>query len=67
MTETIAKAAEFAFLGAHMKVRRSSTTLQVQWYAPLDNWFKLNSNGSSMGIWVEQAEEDLSETRRENG
>ena len=48
-TETIAKAAEFAFLGAHTKVRRSSTTIQVQWYAPLDNWFKLNSNGSSMG------------------
>ena len=49
MTETIAKASEFAFLVAHMKVRRSSTTIQVQWYAPLDNWFKLNSNGSSMG------------------
>ena len=49
MTETIAKAAEFAFLGAHTKVRCSLTTIQVQGYAPLDNWFKLNSNGSSMG------------------
>ena len=29
MTETIAKAAEFAFLGAHTKARRSSTTIQV--------------------------------------
>ena len=48
-TETIAKATEFAFLGAHTKVRCSLTTIQVQGYAPLDNWFKLNSNGSSMG------------------
>ena len=49
MTETIAKVAEFAFLGAHTKARCSLTTIQVQWYAPPDNWFKSNSDGSSMG------------------
>ena len=30
-------------------LRRYLTTIQVQWYAPPDNWFKPNSDGSSMG------------------
>ena len=49
MTETLAKAAEFAFLGAHTKARRFTTSIQVRWNAPPDKWFKLNSDGSSMG------------------
>ena len=49
ITETLAKASEFAFLGAHTKVRRPTTSVQVRWHPPSENWFRLNSNGSSMG------------------
>jgi len=53
MTETLAKAAEFAFLGAHTKARRITTSIQVRWNAPPDRWFKLNSDGSPWEIRAE--------------
>ena len=37
MTETLARASEFAFLGAHTKVRRPTAS----WHPHLENWFKL--------------------------
>lgn len=49
MTETLAKASEFAYLGLNDRVRRSIIPIQVRWFPPTDNWFKLNSDGSSMG------------------
>nr|POE64125.1 putative ribonuclease h protein [Quercus suber]POF10141.1 putative ribonuclease h protein [Quercus suber] len=49
MTEAFAKASEFAYLGLNDKVRHSIIPIQVQWFPPPNNWFKLNSDGSSMG------------------
>ncbi|KAK9983940.1 hypothetical protein SO802_033465 [Lithocarpus litseifolius] len=31
------------------KLQRMLTVIQVQWYPPPDDWFKLNSDGSSLG------------------
>lgn len=47
--EVIAKAAEFAFLGVNGKHARMRTTIQVRWNLPPTHWFKLSSDGSSMG------------------
>ena len=51
--ETLAKAFEFAFLGLNEKLQCTLAVIQVQWYLPPspphDNWFKLNSDGSSLG------------------
>ena len=49
MAETIAKASKFAFLGVNEGHHRSLTTIQVRWLPPPKHWFKLNSNGSSLG------------------
>ena len=49
MVEAIAKAAEFAFLGVNERLRCSLTVIQIWWHPPPENWFKLNSNGSSLG------------------
>ena len=45
----IAKAAEFACLGMNGKVAMVKTTIKVKWILPPAQWFKLNSDGSSMG------------------
>nr|POE45635.1 putative ribonuclease h protein [Quercus suber] len=47
--EVTAKAAEFAFLGVNGKHARMRTTIQVRWNPPPTHWFKLSSDGSSMG------------------
>ena len=47
--ETISKATEFVFLGLENKHHTHQTTIQVKWIAPLMNWYKVNSNGSSLG------------------
>ena len=43
------KALEFAsFLGLNGKMRPPLTSIQVRWIPPPDNWFKLNTYGSSL-------------------
>ncbi|KAK9988324.1 hypothetical protein SO802_028563 [Lithocarpus litseifolius] len=49
MAETIAKAFEFAFLGLNERHCHSLTTIQVWCLPPPEHWFKLNSDGSSLG------------------
>ncbi|KAK7854343.1 ubiquitin-conjugating enzyme e2 22 [Quercus suber] len=48
-TETLAKAFEFANLGLNERLRRPVSSIQVRWYSPPANWFKLNSDSSSLG------------------
>ena len=45
---TMAKATEFAFVGVNGKRTRSKTIIKVGWVPPPINWFKLNSDGSSL-------------------
>ena len=47
-TETISKATEFAFLGLDDKYHTHQATIWVKWIAPLVNWYKVNSDGSSL-------------------
>ena len=47
--DTIAKATEFAFFGVNGKVKRLVVSIQVRWHPPPVNWYKLNSDGSSLG------------------
>ena len=49
MVETVYKAFKFAFLGLNERHRHSLTVIQVQWLPPSEHWFKLNSDGSSLG------------------
>ena len=46
---TLAKATEYAFLGINGRPRCSFSSILVKWLRPPENWFKLNSNGSSFG------------------
>ena len=47
--ETMAKASEFLYPGMNGKQTQAKVKIQVQWQPPPTNWFKLNSDGSSMG------------------
>ena len=47
--ETLAKAAEMAYLGITEKHVKAKTKIQVRRLPPPFSWMKLNSNGSSMG------------------
>ena len=47
-SDTLAKATEFAFLGPSRKLRRTRTIINVKWNQPPANWYKLNSDGSSL-------------------
>ena len=47
--ETLAKTSKFLYLGMNGKQTRAKMKIQVQWLPPPTNWFKLNSNGSSLG------------------
>ena len=47
--ETISKATEFVFLGLENKHHTHQTIIRVKWIALLMNWYKVNSNGSSLG------------------
>lgn len=49
MTEMLAKAFEFAYLGLNDRVRPSVISIKVWWSPPPKSWFKLNSDGSSLG------------------
>lgn len=49
IVETLAKAFEFANLGLNERLRRPVSSIQVRWYSPPANWFKLNSDSSSLG------------------
>lgn len=40
---------EFAFLGINEKSVASRNTIQVKWTKPPSNWYKVNSDGSSLG------------------
>ena len=45
----MAKASEFLYPGMNWKQTWAKVKIQVQWQPPPTNWFKLNSDGSSMG------------------
>ena len=47
--QSLARAAEVAYLGLSEKQSSGRTRIQVKWLPPPLNWFKLNSDGSSMG------------------
>ena len=47
--ETLAKATEFFYIGINGKQIRTKQKIQVRWLCPLPNWFKLNTDGSSLG------------------
>lgn len=47
--EIITKATEFAFLGLDGKTHTHQVTIQVKWFAPPVNWYKVNSDDSSLG------------------
>ncbi|XP_075649824.1 uncharacterized protein LOC142620320 [Castanea sativa] len=49
LDETLARAAKVAYLGINGKQTPIRNKIQVKWIPPSSNWFKLNSNGSSMG------------------
>ena len=46
---SLVRAAEVAYLGLSRKKSSSRSLIQVKWLPPPLNWFKLNSDGSSMG------------------
>ena len=48
-TETFAMASEIAYLGLNEKKATTQHTIQVKWLWPPINWFKVNSDGSSLG------------------
>ena len=45
----MAKAIEFAFLGANDRPGGHHTTIKINWHHLLKNWVKLNTNGFSIG------------------
>ena len=45
----MAKAIEFAFLGANDRPGGHHTTIKINWHHPPKNWVKLNTNGFSIG------------------
>ncbi|KAK9984436.1 hypothetical protein SO802_033961 [Lithocarpus litseifolius] len=47
--ESLAKAAEMAYMGIIEKHKQTKAKIQVRWLPPSLNWFKVNSDGSSMG------------------
>ena len=47
--EVMAKATEFAFLGANDRPGGHRTTIKINWHRPSENWVKLNTDGSSIG------------------
>ncbi|KAL0016315.1 hypothetical protein SO802_003384 [Lithocarpus litseifolius] len=47
--ESLAKAAEMAYMGIIEKHKQIKAKIQVRWLPPSLNWFKVNSDGSSMG------------------
>ena len=49
LDETLARAAEVAYLVSSGNQITSRNKIQVRWLNPPSNWFKLNSNGSSRG------------------
>ena len=49
LDETLARAAEVAYLVSSGNQITSRNKIQVRWLNPLSNWFKLNSDGSSRG------------------
>uniref|UniRef100_A0A7N2M4D3 RNase H type-1 domain-containing protein n=1 Tax=Quercus lobata TaxID=97700 RepID=A0A7N2M4D3_QUELO len=49
IVETSPKAFEFAYLGLNGRLRRPVSSIQVRWYSPPANWFKLNFDSSSLG------------------
>ncbi|KAK7813079.1 putative ribonuclease h protein [Quercus suber] len=49
MAETLAKVLKFAYLGLNERLKRTTRSIQVRWLPPPENWFKLNSDRSSLG------------------
>lgn len=43
----MAMATVYVFVGANCHDANTKSTIQVKWFTPPINWFKLNSNGSS--------------------
>ena len=49
MAETLAKVLEFAYFGLNERLKCTTHSIQVCWLPPPENWFKLNSDESSLG------------------
>ena len=49
LDETLARAAEIAYLVSNGNQNTIRNKIQVRWLNPPSNWFKLNSDGSSRG------------------
>nr|POE83939.1 hypothetical protein CFP56_51201 [Quercus suber] len=47
--EVLAKATEYVFVGANVHSAPTKSTIQVKWLQLPVNWFKVNSDGSSLG------------------
>ena len=48
-SEILSKATEVAFIALNETTSAPQVTVQVRWIRPSVNWFKLNSDGSSLG------------------
>lgn len=48
-SNVLAKAMEFAYLGIHAKQTSNRRQIAINWCFPPPTWFKLNSDGSSLG------------------
>ena len=49
MLDVLAKALEFAYIGINAKQTSNQRQIAVSWCFPPSTWFKLNSDGSSLG------------------
>ena len=47
--EVLSRAIKFAYIGINEKQALSRAIIQVRWISPSMNWYKLNSDGSSLG------------------
>ena len=47
--EVLSRAIGYAYIGINSKQARSQVKIQVRWSLPPLNWYKLNSDGSSLG------------------
>ena len=49
MLDVLAKASEFVYIGINAKQTSNRRQIAISWCFPPPSWFKLNSDGSSLG------------------
>ena len=49
ISETCTQVAKFTFIGSYGKQRLLKHIIQFKWNRPAVGWFKLNTDGSSLG------------------